>query len=351
MTHTRVRLTIAAITGIVTLLIGCDMPWTSKKGLAGAASDSRIRVQVKLGLAERRNLSQEQKIMGVLEAYREADVAPMIPGRVKRLSVKIGDVVQAGQIVAEMDDASLASMDAGLQPLKAQYNRAQSLQAANAMSKAQVEAIEAQYVAQKRQFEQLQENTSLKAPFAGVVTSRACEEGEVFSPPMAARPGESRGLVRITQLDPLKLDLDLDDQTVQHVLKGMTVRLTSDAAPDSIPIVGKVEWVNPQANASSNTFAVRIVVPNAKRMLRPGYFSVAHILLSEKKNVLSVPRSAIVDEKVFVVRDSMAVSVKPVLGETTEEYAEVLSGLDENAQVVVAGNKALPDSARVSVVK
>jgi RND family efflux transporter MFP subunit len=308
----------------------------------------RIRIAVAVDTAARRTLYQEHKFLGVLAAYREADLAPMAPGRVQSLPAKIGDFVRQGQIVAQMDDAQLVATIAGYQPIKSQYERSRSLYESNAISKSQFEAIEAQYTAMKRQVESLQENTVIKAPFSGVITSRAVEEGEVYSS-MGGMPGQPKGLIRVTQLDPLKVDLDIDDQTVQYVKKGMAVTLKVDQVPDSLTPRGKVEYVNPQANSSSRTFGMRVVVPNARHTLKPGYFVEVHIVLDEKADVLSVPRGAVVDNRVFVVRDSIAYAKTVSLGWLTDSWAEILSGVDEHAVVVVKGNKALPDSARISI--
>jgi membrane fusion protein (multidrug efflux system) len=311
----------------------------------------RIKIDVGVGTVTRRTLFQERKLLGTLAAYRETDIAPLAMGavRVRYLPVKIGDNVAEGQIVAKMDDAQFVSTEAQFTSLKAQYDRTKTLYEASALPKAQFEGIEAQYTSMKRQMENMEENTVLKAPFSGVVTAKAVEEGELYSTPMT--PGASKGLLRITQLNPLKIDLDVDDQTIQYVKKGMQVKLTVDNSNDSVPIYGKVDWVNPVANAMSRTFSVRLIVQNPERKLLPGYFAEVHILIGQKENCLTVPRQAVVDERVFVITDSLAVAKKVEVGILTEYDAEIVTGLKEGDRVVVQGNKALPDSAIVNVVE
>jgi membrane fusion protein (multidrug efflux system) len=308
-----------------------------------------IKVDVRVQQVVRTTMVQERKLLGTLEALRETSIAPQAPGRVRSLPVKIGDFVQKGMVVVRMDDAQLVATDAQFQQVKANYERMKSLYQANAIPKSQFEQIEAAYTAMKRQIENLQENTSLAAPFAGVVTATSAEEGEMYSGSMM--PGASGGLVRIAQLDPLKIDLKVDDQTVQYLKKGMSVRVTVDLAADSAPLTGKIDFVNPQADPLSRTFEVRVVVPNGDRLLRPGYFAEVSVVLGEKGDALAVPLSAIVDDRIFVVTDSIALARKVTLGWTTDEYAEILTGVAENEQVVVSGNKALPDSAKVNVVR
>jgi RND family efflux transporter MFP subunit len=333
-------------------LSGCDsLKNLGKKQKKADAAVERIKVDVTVDTVRHRTLYQERKLLGTLSAYRETDLAPLSMGsvRVRYLPVKIGDYVKQGQIVAKMDDMQFVTLDAQFQSLKSNYERSKALYEANALSKAQFEGVEAQYMSMKRQMENQEENTVLKAPFAGVITAKSVEEGELFSTPMT--PGAAKGLLRITQLNPLKIDLDVDDQTVQFVKKGMQVNLTVDNAADSVPIYGKVDWVNPVANSMSRTFSVRIIVQNPERKLLPGYFAEVHILMGKKDNCLSVPRQAVVDDRVFVLQNSLAVAKKVVVGIHTDTDAEIVSGLNEGDLVVVRGNKALPDSAEVNVIK
>lgn len=331
---------------------GCDSLKNMGKNRNKAdAFVQRIKVDVAVDTVVRRTLYQERKLLGTLSAYRETDLAPLSMGavRVRYLPVKIGDYVEQGKIVAKMDDAQFVQTNAQFASLKSQYERSKALYESNALPKAQFEGVEAQYTSMKRQMETMEENTVLKAPFSGVITAKAVEEGELYSTPMT--PGAAKGLLRITQLNPLKVDLDVDDQTVQFVTKGMQILLMVDNGADSIPIYGKVEWVNPAANSMSRTFGVRIIVQNPQRKLLPGYFAEVHIIMGKKDNCLSVPRSAVVDERVFVLRDSLAIAKKVEVGMSTENLAEIVSGLSEKDLVVVSGNKALPDSAMVNVVR
>lgn len=325
---------------------GCQAP--KKKSAAAAAQ--QIRIEVAVDTAARRTINQERKLLGTLSAYRETDIAPLSMGsvRVRYLPFKIGDYVEEGTVVAKMDDAQFVQTEAQFASLKSQYDRSKALYEASALSKAQFEGIEAQYTSMKRQMITMDENTILKAPFSGVITAKSVEEGELYSTPMT--PGASKGVVRITQLNPLKIDLDVDDQTVRFVKKGMQVVLTVDNGTDSLPVYGRVDYVNPVANAMSRTFGVRIIVQNVKRTLLPGYFAEVHILISTKDSCLSVPRSAVVDDRVFTVKDSVAISRKVETGLLTEIYAEIVSGLSSGDIVVVSGNKALPDSAVVDIV-
>jgi multidrug efflux pump subunit AcrA (membrane-fusion protein) len=158
----------AFIIGVCSLLvavgfIGCKLPQKKKAEI----NAERIRVNVTVATAVRRTMYQERKVLGFLAPYRETDCGPQSPGRVKSLPVKIGDYVKKGQVVARMDDVQYSATDAQFSQVKAQYDRTKNLYESNAAPKAQFEAVEAQYKAMKRQMENLDENTVIKAPFSG----------------------------------------------------------------------------------------------------------------------------------------------------------------------------------------
>jgi RND family efflux transporter MFP subunit len=323
----------------------CKLPGKKPAQTEKTATIEQVRINVTIAKAERRTLVKERKLLGTLQAYRETNLGPLSPGRVKSLPVQIGDFVKAGQVVAKMDDAQLSTTETQFATLKTQYDRSLSLYQGNALPKSQFESIEAQYNVMKRQIETLRENTIIVTPFAGIVTGRACEEGELYS-------GGPSGLVHITQLNPLKLDLDLDNETVRYVKKGMKVKIDLDQKNDTAVLYGNVEFVNPQADARSNTFSSRVIVPNNNQSLRPGFYAEVHIVIDQKENALCVPRDAIVDEKVFTIsNDSIAISKKITTGWLTNDYAEITTGINESDIVVIKGNKALPDSAIVNIVQ
>jgi membrane fusion protein (multidrug efflux system) len=331
---TKVKALLCAMTVVALGLVaaGCG-PRQSDSAKDRAA----IRLSVDVETVRRRTVERKKVFTGVLEALKKADLAPITPGQVRRIRVKVGDRVQRGRVLAEMDDAGLVAAIARFQPLKTQFERSQRLHANKAISDAQYEKTEAEYVALKRQVEQLQDNTTIKAPFSGVVTGVGAEDGELY-----------RGsyLVQLAQLDPLKIDLDVDDRTVAMLRKGMEVAVVTDALPDTT-FRGTVAWISPVADEVSSTFRVRVQLDNAEHTLKPGYFVEVAVIVESREDILAVPHEAVVSGRAFVVTDSVALEREVSTGWKGDRYREILSGLREGERVVVSGNKALPDSAVV----
>lgn len=335
-----------ALTGAIVGALSCGDTHNE-----AVSAGERIRIEVEVDRAERRTLSKTRLFSGVLEPLRQVDITPLPlnaggGAKVKRLYVDVGDHVRKEQLLAKMDDGELVSALARFQPLKAQYERARRLYAGKAMARARYEEIEATYRARKRQVSRIRENTTLRAPFSGVITDRTAQEGEVYSP--RPRPGRSPGLFRLTQLDPLKVDLDVDEHAVAHLREDMAVTMETQAPNDTV-ITARVLWVNPSADMLSHTFKVRLLAPNPDHVLKAGHFVQARVVLEQKENVLSVSPAALVDGKVYLVRNGIALARPVELGWQCNDYVEIRSGISHGDLIAVSGNKALPDSAAVAV--
>ena len=331
---------------VVTLILGviisgCSLD--SRKRTSPNESTAVVRIKVIVDKALRRDLQEKRLFTGILEPLKKADLASGAPGRVRKITVGIGERVVQGQTLAIMDDASLVSLTANFENLKSQYERTKRLYESNAASQVQFETLQAQYLSTKRQLEQVTENTIIKAPFSGIITQKSAEEGELYSP----GAGGSAGLIQLTQLDPLKLDLAVDEMSVALLQKGMAVQLKVKALRDTI-VTGVVTFVNPVAQAMSRTFQVRVVINNSRAVLKAGYFVETSIIVTQKKNVLSVPVSAVTNTRLFTIEhDSIAVAHSVTTGWNTAEFVEIVSGINEGAVVIVSGNKAIGDSAIV----
>mgnify|MGYP006299287521 CR=1 FL=1 len=350
LTNKHTRLARASIV-YATLIVAIAALRCGDRNNEAVSASRQIRIEVEAQRARRQTLNKTRVFSGVLEPLRQVDITPLplSPGggaKVERLYVDVGDHVRRGQLLAEMDDGELVRARATFQPLKAQYKRARRLYDGKAMARARYEEIEAAYLAKKRQVSRIRENTTIRAPFSGVITDRTVQEGEIYTP--QAGLGRNAGLFRLTQLDPLKVDLDVDEHAVAHLKEDMSVTMKTQA-PDDTVITAKVLWVNPSAHMLSHTFKVRLLAPNPRHALKAGHFVQARIVLERKTDALSVPPAALVEGNVYVVRDGTAFARPVRLGWQCTEYVEILSGIAAGDLVVVSGNKALPDSAAVIV--
>jgi HlyD family secretion protein len=194
---------------------------------------------------------------------------------------------------------------------------------------------------------QLQDAT-IHAPFAGTITKRDVEPGQIVSPSTTS----TNPLFVLSQVDDMYAEFVVPAQHRFELQPGQTAALQVDGLPGQI-FHGRVELVRPAADASSRTFGVRIRVANAGGALRPGMFARGVIAVGVRHNVLQIPEGAVVTAAsgpmVFAVRDGRAVRSPVTLGAHHDGLVDVSSGLAAGEPVVIAGQDALTDNQAVSI--
>jgi membrane fusion protein (multidrug efflux system) len=131
--------------------------------------------------------------------------------------------------------------------------------------------------------------------------------------------------------------------------KNDKVAVVIDAIPDQ-PFTGIVSEVTPVVDPMTRTLGVKASVYNAKKILRPGMTARVTINLGEKKDVVAIPRDALLDGYVFVVMDSTAERRNVVAGLIGDRNAEIISGIKEGERVVVVGQQRLAGGEKVNPV-
>ena len=194
---------------------------------------------------------------------------------------------------------------------------------------------------------QLQDAT-IRAPFAGTITKRDVEPGQIVSPATTS----TNPLLVLSQVDDVYAEFIVPAQHRFELRPGQTALLAVDGLPGQT-FQGRVELIRPAADAPSRTFGVRILVANANGALRPGMFARGAITVAVRHNVLQIPEGAVVTAAsgpmVFVVRDGRAVRRPITLGAHHEGMVDVTAGLTAGETVVVQGQDALADNQPVSI--
>jgi RND family efflux transporter MFP subunit len=179
-----------------------------------------------------------------------------------------------------------------------------------------------------------------------VVTARNYDNGDMYS---------GQPILTIEQLNPVKLLINISEIYYKDVVEGMPVEIELDAYPDEV-FGGKVSIVYPTVDQTTHTFPVEVTVPNSNQRVRPGMFARATINFEEIERVM-IPDMAIVkqvgagDRYVYIYKDGKVTYSKIELGKHMGDRYEVKSGVEPNAQVVVAGMSRLSNGKEVIVAK
>ncbi|MHC4957342.1 MAG: efflux RND transporter periplasmic adaptor subunit [Planctomycetota bacterium] len=188
------------------------------------------------------------------------------------------------------------------------------------------------------------ESTSVRAPFPGTVTMCQVDVGEWVTKGME--------LYRVEDTSKIVVYGDLPVRQATRVKPGNTVLIGSTATAKST--TGEVLMVEPTVNSASGTVRVKMRV-RAEQGYKPGLFVSLRIVVENRKGALVVPKRAVLhdDEEgpyVFVVKDDEASRVAVQTGFEREDVVEIVSGIAEDASVVVEGQDTLADGAKVQIL-
>lgn len=330
--------------GLLALLVGCG---------AGAHSKSPQTVQltprgVRVAPATEVTRPVGDEVIGTVRARSVAVISSSVPGTVRTLRVGLGSKVRAGEVLMQL---SAAEIDAKVNQAKATFaqagvelKRAELLKASQSIPTSQVEAARAQYQVAEAALagaEVMRGYTVIKAPFAGVVTSKQCEVGDLALPGKPLLVLESPGTLRLEAAVP---------EGIAHYLEnGLSLQVRIDALQREM--TARISELSPSADPVSRTLLVKLDLPNLPE-LRPGMFGRL-VVRTGSEHVVTVPSSAIVKrgqmEGVFVVSQGKARLRLVRSGRSGDGRTEILAGLESDEPIVVSQVDQLVDAQPVEV--
>lgn len=313
-----------------------------------ATTEEKERVeQVRTTVLQPREIEREISVSTNLQGYLTINVAPSVTGKIEHVFVEVGDEVKKGQSLVTMDQTQYKTTKISLSNLETEHNRIQQLLRVGSATQQQFDQIDAQYNSTKEQLEFLQVNTYCKAPFTGVISAKNYEDGELYS---------GQPIVVLTLIDKLKALVAIPENYFPKFKPGMKLNLTSEIYPGKV-FPATVEVVYPTIDASSHTFQVKIVIPNDKKLLRPGMYVTTTIGLGKAKTIVA-PYQAVEklvganDRYVFLNDNGRAKRVSVELGQRFDQEIEIIAPeIVPGVEMVTVGQHKLVDGVKLNVVE
>ena len=337
------------LTGLtIALLTGC-----SSKKEENPKTETADAIPVKVMKLEKRNIAKTLDYTATLQADEQVYYAPASTGRIGKIYVEVGDRIKKGQLLVEMDPTNFLQAKVQLKNLETEYNRAVKLNETGSISKQAYDAAVTNYEVAKSNYDFLEENTKMLAPFDGIVTGKYFEDGELYTG--AAVGGAAKpSIIAIEKINPLKAYVSLSEQYFLAVKKGTKVELRSNIYPDRV-FEGTVSIVYPTIDPASRTFTVEVKIPNSDEALRPGMYGTINFFIGETETVV-VPALAVLklqganNRYVFLNKGGKAKRVEVTLGRRFEDQVEIISDeIHEGDELVVVGQGKLVDGKAIAV--
>lgn len=328
---------------------------------------------------------------GYVTARRKATISAKITGKVVEVLVEEGMRVKAGEILARLDDSNtktsldvaksqLVSTRLGLEETRALLKQAENefqretkladkqIASPSDLDKAESDAmsIKARLIRQEEDvrgaeaqvalWSQQMEDTLIRAPFGGVVTTKDAQPGEMISPVSAGGGFTRTGVCTIVDMASLEIEIDVNESYIDRVKAGQPAEATLDAYPTwKIPC--KVIAIIPTADRQKSTVKVRVGFDELDPRILPEMG--VKVAFQETKGskpgegrVMLLPRTAIRQQNgrdvVMVVRNGVAERRAVTVTGSNGDDATISAGVTDGERVVVDGPKDLADGATVA---
>ena len=323
---------------------------TEKEKEAKAAADAAIPVEVAAPV--RGEMLAMYSGTATLDAEADAEIIAKVGGEVRRILVEEGDRVQAGQVLAQLDDRQLrlqaAQTRAALAKAERDFNRQVELHNKGLVSAGAFENLKYDLDNFRAADDIARLNLSyseIRAPFSGIVSTRHIKLGQEIA--IGAK------IFRVTDPTPLKASVFIPERELARLKIGQSATIAVDAlAGRAFPAI--VKLVSPTVDAATATFKVTLEVNDPKGDLKPGMFARVGIVFERRTDTLTIPRVALLDTdgsaNVFVINAGKAEQRAIKTGLSNAGKVEVTEGLTGTEQVVVVGQNGLKDGNPVRVV-
>ena len=353
---------------------------------------------------------------GQMTPETDVKISAYVPAKIVRLPVKEGDLVKKGDLLVQLDEteykaavnqakAQVSSAEANLEQAKLVYSRQKGLFEKKLTSREQYDAALTQLnlaqaerdqsVANLEHTEYNLSKTTITSPMDGMVTALNAKLGEIVMIGTMNNPGTV--IMTISDMAETQAEVEVDETDVASVKVDQEAKIKIDAFPDTV-FKGKVTEIGHTARISGfgtqdqvTNFLVKVLLLDKVPDIRPGMSATVDVTTNLRPNVLNVPIQAVVmrEEKtdtlkektkekgalastdsgkaknekkkkakevegVFVIKEGRAKFVKVKTGIADQQNIEIVSGLNENDQVITGSYKilrTLKDGDKVKIEK
>lgn len=342
-------------------------------GGGGGRGGFNAPVPVTIAPVEQKSIPLEIQGIGTVIAATTVAVRAQITGEMTAVHFREGDDVRQGQVLVELDrrplEAALQQAEATLQRDVAQANNAKA-------SAARYRDLQQRGIATKEQVDQITTqaaalDATVNADKAAVANAKVQLDYATIEAPIAGRTGllqihpgnlvraqDTTPIVTINRITPVYVSFAIPEaqlpQLKRYMASGQLVVRAQPSGDAGEPSVGRLNFIDNSVDVTTGTIKVKGIFPNQDRRLWPGQFVNVVVTLSQDKNAIVVPTTAVQAGQqgtyVFVVKPDQTVELRMVTVARTKDAETVIeSGLKPGETVVTDGQLRLVPGSRISV--
>ena len=292
---------------------------------------------------------------GTVKTMKNINVYPEMPGQLLEVLVVEGQKVEKDQVLARIDDggllAQLAQAKSQLLLAETVFNRQERLWSQNIGSEIQFLQAKTQFESAEKAVDALSlqaEKSIVRAPFDGTVDQIFKEPGTIVAPGMGSE------LFRVVNIDEVYVEVDVPETHITSIGEGSKVQVNLPAIGEEID--ARIARVSKVINPSNRSFTVEIPLDNKSGFIRPNLMASVAINDYSNKSAIMIPQSVVSEnaegqQYCFALEESTEGYIAKRLiiqtGKTSEDFIEVLDGVEKGALLITEGAKKVSDNQPV----
>ena len=316
-------------------------------------------VSVQITKPERGPITRYITLPGDVRAYQQATLYAKVAGYLKTLTVDKGDHVKEGALLAEIEVPELIAdrakyraevevADIIYQRLNDSQKKAPDLVVPQTVDDARGRLDVAK--ANLERTETLLNYARITAPFSGVITRRLVDPGAFIPAATSGTPAQQAALVTLSDFGRIRLQVPVPEADASFVATNQPVGFTVEGLSGR-SFEGTVTRFSYALEEASKTMLAEIELPNPNLKLRPGMYASVKIGIERRSDTLLLPVEALVQEKagasVFTLAGNKARKIPVKTGFNDGQHVEILSGLNPDQVIILAGKQPLSDGQAV----
>ncbi|UXU88937.1 MdtA/MuxA family multidrug efflux RND transporter periplasmic adaptor subunit [Burkholderia sp. S-53] len=345
-----------------------------QRGRGGPAAMANVPQPVSVATATQGEMPIVLSALGTVTPLANVTVKTQLSGYLQSVSFQEGQIVRKGDVLAQIDprpyqvslenaEGTHARDSALLATARLDLKRYQTLLSQDSIASQTVDtqaSLVKQYEGAVKTDQAAIDSAKLNltyaritAPVSGRVGLRQVDPGNYVT------PGDSTGIVVITQLQPMSVIFTTSEDNLPQILKqvnaGQKLSVTAYNRNNTVPLeTGSLATLDNQIDTSTGTVKLRANFDNKEGMLFPNQFVNTRLLVDVLRNATIVPTSAVltgsIGQFVYVVKPDNTVTVRKVtIGPVDGERTSIVSGIALGERVVTDGSDRLREGAKISI--